>query len=196
MRLSQTRQMLTEQIPSLSQLEIGPSQPEKKKLKSFVATEPIVTNPRVPQPSPVNDKEEEYLLQSGVVPDSLPVSMIPDTQYPPPQAVQDVEWTLQSSFDFTNRLEDSEIGEVGEDTMKDFVKEEPVQEQVKEEDEKATERTSAEHGKNRKPTKKHLNFEDDGDVIKVGGKLEKSPLPAAENSIKIQNKIINIKCNQ
>ena len=146
--------MLGEKIPDsepLPQLELGLSQPDKKKIKAFIATDPIVANPRAPQSSP----SEDCVIpdtQPTAIPDSLPnsaflgseipsspraaavycvplpVIAIPDSQNKGGRscgasAVDDSNWTLQSSFDFSVRMDDSEISAVGDDTIADLMKE-------------------------------------------------------------------------
>ena len=125
--------MLSEKIQEpLPKFEIGLSQPEKQTLKSFVAIEPIMTNIRAPRSSPVEDQDENLAPASASqiksIPDSLPVSVIPDSQKALGSA-EDKNWKLQSSFDYSRKIDDSEIS-AGEDTMKDFVKNSVVKEET------------------------------------------------------------------
>lgn len=112
MRISQTRQMLSENIQEpLPQFEIGLSQPKKQNLKAFTASEPIVANIRAPRCS-----NDDQIIPSSVktIPDSLPISIVPDSQ-----KRDDSDWKLQSSFDYKCKIDESEIS-VGDDTMEDF----------------------------------------------------------------------------
>ncbi|KAL5261273.1 hypothetical protein ACHWQZ_G007097 [Mnemiopsis leidyi] len=130
-RINETRQMLSEKIQEpLPQFEIEQSQPERQTLKSFVATEPIMTNIRVPRSSPAENQDQNPVGVSQIIsiPDSLPVSVIPDSQKASGSA-ENKNWKLQSSFDYSRKIDDSEIS-AGEDTMKDFAKNRVVLEET------------------------------------------------------------------
>ena len=123
--------MLSEKIQEpLPQFDIEQSQPERQALKSFVATEPIMTNIRVPRSSPAENQDQNPVGVSQIIsiPDSLPVSVIPDSQKASGSA-ENKNWKLQSSFDYSRKIDDSEIS-AGEDTMKDFAKNRVVLEET------------------------------------------------------------------
>ena len=123
--------MLSEKIQEpLPQFDIEQSQPERQTLKSFVATEPIMTNIRVPRSSPAENQDQNPVGVSQIIsiPDSLPVSVIPDSQKASGSA-ENKNWKLQSSFDYSRKIDDSEIS-AGEDTMKDFAKNRVVLEET------------------------------------------------------------------
>ena len=122
--------MLAAKIPGpLPQFEIGSSQPQQHKLRSFIASEPILANPLAPRSSPVEDS----VLPSTdtAIPDSLPINIIPDTQK---NIDNNDYWQLQSSFDYNARMDDSEISDIGEDTIKAFAKTNVLEENTEIED--------------------------------------------------------------
>lgn len=119
-RFSQTESMLyraqsnsnsrtNEEIAPID-FEIGASQPEKKKLRAFVASEPILTNPLV-HDSLVDDSVIPCTNQA--IPDSMPTTVIPESQYY-------TEFKLNSSFDYTAKLDETEISNIANDTMDEF----------------------------------------------------------------------------
>ena len=201
--------MLSEKINEpLPQFELGLSQPEKQKLKSFIASEPIMTNPKVPTPSPVEHEDPMTSSPIKTIPDSLPVSVIPDSLKLVDSTGDDIDWQLQSSFDYNSKINDSELS-VGEDTMNDFVNDFPVKEESSPKNEKkcvedlkktnlvtkpsldVSNLASASSTKNSKKKKKPLKFEDcepAAAVILVGTDNKKGPVTAQiVETIKIQN---------
>ena len=196
--------MLSEKINEpLPQFEIGLSQPEKQKLKSFIASEPVLTNARAPTSSPVTDENIVSSSPIRAIPDSLPISVIPDTQQQACGSGDERKWQLQSSFDYKSKIEDSDIS-AGEDTMKDFARNDAVKENENSYNEemnqpkKATEISlnrsnlaSACSTKNSRKTKKPLKFEEcepAGAVILVGTDSKKAALAEkVDETIKIHN---------
>ena len=195
--------MLSEKIQEpLPQFEIGLSQPEKQTLKSFVAIEPIMTNIRAPRSSPVEDQDENPGAASSSriksIPDSLPVSVIPDSQKASGSA-EDKNWKLQSSFDYSRKIDDCEIS-AGEDTMKDFVKDCVVKEETPpkpylncglKQEVNDSNLASATGNKGSKRNKKPSNIEvsETADTVILVGAESKtvSSSDDAEEAIKIQN---------
>ena len=110
--------MLAAKIPDpLPQFVIGSSQPQEQKIRSFIASEPILANPLVPRSSPVEDSV--IPSSATAIPDSLPVNVIPE--------INDC-WQLRSSFDFTSGADNSDISIVGDDTIKAFANKNLVKE--------------------------------------------------------------------